>query len=134
MSSLQAISNKFSRNPLVQEILHQVQQKNSQIKYIWTPAHVGIRGNEIADIAAKETSEEEHLSVPVTPEDLKKCLKTKVLHQWQQEWNRSTEKLRVVKPSVTTWTLPPDLSRRGTMRNSSSPYRAYFPDTQLSPS
>nr|CAH7739785.1 unnamed protein product [Callosobruchus chinensis] len=29
----------------------------------------------------------------------------------QQEWNRSTKKLNV-KPSVTTWTLPPDLSRR----------------------
>ncbi|CAH2020879.1 unnamed protein product, partial [Acanthoscelides obtectus] len=114
LSSLQTISDKFSKNPLVQEILlttYQLQQKKSQVIYVWTPAHVGIHGNEIADTAAKEATMEEYLNIPVVPEDVKKFMRLQLLNEWQQEWNSTNHFLKTIKPNVTKWNLP-HLTRR----------------------
>jgi len=56
LSSLQAIESCKVENPLILKILknhNQLINSGKSITFCWTPSHVGIRGNEDADIAAK---------------------------------------------------------------------------------
>ncbi len=63
-SSLQALQNLWSNHPLVRRVLdlHSLLCRlNKNVVFCWLPSHVGIRGNEAADRAAKEA-----LTLPVT--------------------------------------------------------------------
>ena len=57
MSALQEISNPNSTNSFVNSIHKFINSSHSQIRFIWIKAHVGILGNEEADIAAKSAAQ-----------------------------------------------------------------------------
>ncbi|GBN59312.1 hypothetical protein AVEN_272026-1, partial [Araneus ventricosus] len=69
----------------------------------WIPAHVGIRGNEQADTAAK--SAVVYRSEPLPYADIKSALRNWMRNNWQNDWNLEVDnKLHEVKPIVTQWT------------------------------
>ena len=90
-SALQAILQYDSKNQIVQNIhilLLRLNENNTKIKFCWVPAHCGIKGNEIADKTAKESTKfSKNCKNPILLSDIKTFLKQQVSKKWQETWN-----------------------------------------------
>ena len=74
------------------------------IYFCWLPSHVGIKGNEKADIAAESvlTLNISDLKIPFT--DFKPSINTFLHYKWQMSWNAAVfNKLHSIKPSLGEW-------------------------------
>ncbi|GBL95333.1 hypothetical protein AVEN_154751-1 [Araneus ventricosus] len=105
-SVLQALIGDNNSHKLVQEIKNlcsNLYRRGFKVLFSWIPAHVGIRGNEQADTAAK--SAVVYRSEPLLYADIKSALRNWMLNIWQNDWNLEVHnKLHEVKPIVTQWT------------------------------
>ena len=62
LSALQALEKLKSDHLLlmqIQDVLYKIEVDQKEVVFIWVPGYVGIRGNEAADRAAKESLEKE---------------------------------------------------------------------------
>ena len=88
--SLQALGILTTDHPLliqIQEQLHKINANQKEIVFMWVPGHVGIRGNEAADRAAKEALDKK-LTADLMPFSDPKLLTAKYVCQiWQKEWD-----------------------------------------------
>ena len=86
LSALQALGKLKTVHPLlvqIQALLHKINTNQKEIVFIWVRGHVGIRGNEAADRAAKEALDQKPTA------DLKPFT-AKYVHQvWQKEWDET---------------------------------------------
>ncbi|GFT63627.1 RNase H domain-containing protein [Trichonephila clavipes] len=72
--------------------------KDCDILFCWIPNHVGITGNEQADIVARSATTELPLAVPLC--DMKRVIQHHIDNAWQESWNLQTNKLHCVKPAI----------------------------------
>ncbi|GBL78441.1 hypothetical protein AVEN_42937-1 [Araneus ventricosus] len=108
LSVLQALSSLHRHShPLAFSILDlhgRLVCKGFSILLCWVPSHVGISGNEIADIAAKNASAVLDNSTPL--KDFKHYIKLVLHSRWENRWNsQSMNKLHSIKPVVTPWPI-----------------------------
>ncbi|XP_060803761.1 uncharacterized protein LOC132902505 [Amyelois transitella] len=95
-SSLKAIQDRSNTDPLVNRIHHLISflsSINTTVKFVWSKAHVGIVGNEIADVAAKEAAEKKTATLlnhfPLS--HAKRLLRQRTLDAWQCEYESAPQ-------------------------------------------
>ncbi|KAI5738982.1 hypothetical protein M8J77_013456 [Diaphorina citri] len=107
LSALQAISSMSHSNPLVQSIHEEISTiPNSTIKFFWCPSHVGIAGNDAADLEAKSALENPISHDVLFLEEIKTLTKMHFIHIWNNTWtetNPAHNKLRRIKASIFPW-------------------------------
>ena len=115
LSILLSLRNKKFQNPLIIKLLSRLDSMSNRKEIIicWTPCHIGVRGNERADSAAKSTLDltPDKSRIPYT--DLKPTI-NKFLHtKWQQQWsNNIHNKLFQIQPTLGEWRPASRKSRR----------------------
>ena len=68
------------------------------------PSHVGIKGNEKADLAAKSALDLPHAQVGVPYTDFKHLISQYIFSTWQDDWNGAVaNKLHSVMPVLGDW-------------------------------
>ena len=102
-SVLEALISTESKNPLVLEVvnfLHSLTPEKD-IVFCWLPSHIGIRGNEMADKAAKEALKLTVSDLAVPSSDFRPTITRLLKAKWQQQWNDlPSNKLREIKPDL----------------------------------
>nr|CAI5854522.1 unnamed protein product [Callosobruchus analis] len=108
-------------------------EQNKHIIFLWTSGHAGIRGNELADEAARRATEARITDVPLRLDDAKATLNQQVFNAWQREWNSSNNYLKLFKPTITKWSLPPLTRREQLLEITPNPIYSFAGDSTLTP-
>jgi len=97
-----AINNRHLETGYVQKFITDYSQLSNSGKIIiliWIPSHTGIRGNELADEAAKSALNLSMSAVKCPATDLYSDVANHCQHLWQAEWDGCVlKKLHSVKP------------------------------------
>ena len=77
-------------NPLILKLLeklHHLSCAHKTINFCWIPSHIGIHGNEAADMAAKESFNQDITASQVPYTDLKCHINHFISNKWQERWS-----------------------------------------------
>jgi len=88
-------SNKQATTQTVKEARKTIKLLNRQCKTVafqWVPSHVGIRGNETAELLAKKGTTLQNKQIPLNFETLKRLIKQKTQEKFSQEAIASSSK------------------------------------------
>lgn len=105
LSVLQSINNRHFNNSIIQNILLKLHNMHHiRVIFCWLPSHIGIKGNELADTAAKSALVLPPTIIKLPFTDFKPCLNTYLFNRWQSVWNTAVHnKLHSIKPSLGEW-------------------------------
>ena len=107
-SAAMALRNQHISSVLILKILEllaDVCSGGCEIKLLWVPSHVGIEGNERADVAAKVASRSPHIRpLKVEVGDLKPAINQLLLDEWQSRWDSEPDcALKRIRPRINRW-------------------------------
>jgi ribonuclease HI len=116
LSAVKGIQDTQTKNPLVIQIQDQLIETNCSVVIMWIPSHVGIVGNEKADMEAKQATKEQISShYKVINTDINRNIKELTRQNWQLEWNDEISrqnKLGTLKKTVERWKTIDHLIRK----------------------
>ena len=86
---------------------------NKVIEFCWIPSHIGIRGNEYADAAAKAALNLPLSNIKIPYSDFKQRVNSHFKDKWQISWNNAAfNKLKPIKPTLGDTKLTDIVRRR----------------------
>ena len=103
LSSLQALKSQKLNNPVVSNILHMCHylSGHKDIIFCWVPSHIGIQGNDRADVLAKAALDKTKQFYYIPYTDFKYNISVYLDDILQGEWNINvTSKLFEVQPII----------------------------------
>ena len=107
LSVLLSLHNMKLDNPLILKLLeklHHLSCAQKTIYLCWIPSHIGIRGNEAADLAAKESLNLDITASQVPYTDLKCHINHFISNKWQERWSScANNKLLKIKSTLGVW-------------------------------
>ena len=107
LSVLLSLHNMKVDNPLILKLLeklHHLSCAHKTIYLCWIPSHIGIRGNEAVDMAAKESLNLDITNSQVPYTDLKCHINHFISNKWQERWSSCPDnKLFKIKPILGEW-------------------------------
>ena len=108
MSSLQALEGDDWLNTMVLKVkknLSSLQTNlDKHVKFVWTPSHGGIKGNEKADVAAKAALDIPVSDMKIPHSDFKSLVHPYIKRKWQTEWDAKVDnKLHSIQPTLEVW-------------------------------
>ena len=118
LSCLQAFLQASPKNPWVVRVLekyNQLKSRGKDIVFCWIPSHIGIKGNEEADEAAKEALSLNEASKTIVASDLGNKINDLLQEEWQREWESEpnlNNKLKRVLPKLNKNHTPKGMTRR----------------------
>ena len=101
LSVLKSLNHTASKHPKIQNVIEKRHElsKSKEILFCWLPSHVGIKGNEAADVKAKASLDLEISNFKLPCTDFKLFINRYILSRWQLSWDRATfNKLHEIKP------------------------------------
>ena len=106
LSVLLSLRNKKLEDPLIIKLLSRLDSMSNtkEILICWIPSHIGVKGNDRADSAAKSALDltPDKYKIPYT--DMKPKINRFFQIKWQQYWNYNTHnKLFLIKPTLGDW-------------------------------
>ncbi|KAL2099494.1 hypothetical protein ACEWY4_003888 [Coilia grayii] len=74
-------------------LLYNLHKSGCEVSFLWVPAHIGLKGNELADECAKERLRDDAISLLVSPgrTELRSKLMQEVFRIWQLQWDRDAK-------------------------------------------
>ena len=102
-SAILSLGKQPSSHPLIRKIQTKVKNLiNSDIKFLWIPAHIGIQGNERADQLARNSLDlPPNNTIPCPLDDFLNHLHKKLLELRQYDWNNYPHHhLYQIKPEI----------------------------------
>ena len=107
LSVLLSLHNMKVDNPLILKLLeklHHLSCAHKTIYLCWILSHIGIRGNEAVDMAAKESLNLDITNSQVPYTDLKCHINHFISNKWQERWSSCPDnKLFKIKPTLGEW-------------------------------
>jgi ribonuclease HI len=96
-SSLQALENpQQNRHDLLLECLHmlsQLRSRGTEVEFVWVPSHTEVRGNEVADRAAKHATKLPDITYNIghTKSEICAILRQGILSKWKNVFKEKAE-------------------------------------------
>ena len=97
------------------EKYNQLISRGKNIIFCWIPSHVGIKGNEEADQAAKEALLLNEAAKTIVVSDLGNKINNLLQEEWQQEWESVSDmnnKLKIILPKLNENHTPKGMTRQ----------------------
>lgn len=94
------------------EQIHNLQITGKSVVLSWIPSHVGISGNERADVAAKRAAGRPSEFAHLPYRDLDSSIRKRTMNLWAHQWDSETRYLKDIKPIPGSWDIPNNLTRR----------------------